>query len=281
MKIFTKNLGRALAAVAMLMMSQSMLAGGGTYFYKNVYVRCDVMPTGAGEVYLQSGDVYVTYGDRGEGYGDINSVDPSETMPSVPGEYSEIMFTAHNTDEWDDGGTMRYRLWMNATLVESQDYIDEGYVFKGFTDKYSEDGVYDDSDFYTGYDIKDGDEHVTGTVVPDGNNPILRDTTNADMTFVINVNKDWSITPEDGTKVEEGMTDAQARDAERATGFPDTPIQIYAVYGLPDDPSGIHGVVADKADVNAPIYNAAGQRVGKSYKGLVIKNGKKYIQNNK
>jgi hypothetical protein len=30
-------------------------------------------------------------------------------------------------------------------------------------------------------------------------------------------------------------------------------------------------------DVNAPVYNLAGQQVEKSYKGLVIKNGKKVI----
>lgn len=32
------------------------------------------------------------------------------------------------------------------------------------------------------------------------------------------------------------------------------------------------------ADENAPVYNVMGQRVGKDYKGLVIKNGVKYVQ---
>lgn len=254
----------------MLMMSQSMFAGGGTYFYKNVYVRCDVMPTGAGEVYLQSGDCYVSDNTTG----DVNSVDPNETMPSVPGEYSEIMFTAHS-DLWSDNGTDKFRLWMNATVEESQDYTDQGYVFKGFTSVYNEDGVYTDEDFYTGLDYKDGAGHVTGNVLT--YNPILRDTVNEAMTFVINVNKDYTITADNGTKVEGDATDADTRNAERDKGFDETPIQIYAIYGLPDDPSGIHGVVADEVNVNAPVYNAAGQRVNKSYKGLVIKNGKKYI----
>lgn len=39
--------------------------------------------------------------------------------------------------------------------------------------------------------------------------------------------------------------------------------------------TGINGVEADKAD--APAFNIAGQRVGNGYKGLVIKNGKKYV----
>ena len=43
--------------------------------------------------------------------------------------------------------------------------------------------------------------------------------------------------------------------------------------------TGINNIVADaKADVNAPIYNLAGQKVGKSFKGIVVKNGKKFIQ---
>ena len=41
--------------------------------------------------------------------------------------------------------------------------------------------------------------------------------------------------------------------------------------------NGINGVNAQN-DENAPIYNLAGQRVNKSYKGVVIRNGKKYIQ---
>lgn len=37
-------------------------------------------------------------------------------------------------------------------------------------------------------------------------------------------------------------------------------------------------VVASKLNVNAPIYNLAGQKVSKSYKGVVIQNGKKFVQ---
>ena len=46
------------------------------------------------------------------------------------------------------------------------------------------------------------------------------------------------------------------------------------------DPStGISSaVVAPKANPNAPIYNLAGQKVSKSYKGVVIQNGKKFVQ---
>ena len=41
--------------------------------------------------------------------------------------------------------------------------------------------------------------------------------------------------------------------------------------------TGINAVESDRLDVNAPIYNLAGQQVNKSFKGVVIQNGKKYI----
>ena len=43
------------------------------------------------------------------------------------------------------------------------------------------------------------------------------------------------------------------------------------------EPTGINTIKTD-ADVNAPAYNLAGQKVDKSYKGVVIMNGKKMIQ---
>lgn len=43
------------------------------------------------------------------------------------------------------------------------------------------------------------------------------------------------------------------------------------------DGAGVAGVIVDAEDADAPIYNILGQPVDASYKGLVIKNGKKYI----
>ena len=43
-------------------------------------------------------------------------------------------------------------------------------------------------------------------------------------------------------------------------------------------PTGINSITTDAADANAPAYNLAGQKVGKEYKGVVIKAGKKFIQ---
>jgi hypothetical protein len=41
--------------------------------------------------------------------------------------------------------------------------------------------------------------------------------------------------------------------------------------------AGLNQISAD-ADANAPAYNVAGQRVNSSYKGVVVKNGKKFIK---
>ena len=42
--------------------------------------------------------------------------------------------------------------------------------------------------------------------------------------------------------------------------------------------TGITNITANEAAKNAPVYNLAGQKVTKAYKGVVIKNGKKMIQ---
>ncbi len=42
--------------------------------------------------------------------------------------------------------------------------------------------------------------------------------------------------------------------------------------------AGIETVRAIELNANSPIYNLAGQRVGKDYKGVVIQNGKKFIK---
>ena len=43
-------------------------------------------------------------------------------------------------------------------------------------------------------------------------------------------------------------------------------------------PTGINNITTDAANANAPVFNLAGQKVGKAYKGVVIKAGKKFIQ---
>jgi hypothetical protein len=59
----------------------------------------------------------------------------------------------------------------------------------------------------------------------------------------------------------------------------DATYQISAIYLVKNaDPEGIEErVYVAGFDANAPIYNLAGMRVGKDYKGIVIQNGRKFI----
>ncbi len=47
---------------------------------------------------------------------------------------------------------------------------------------------------------------------------------------------------------------------------------------VPTTTTGINSITTDVADVNAPTFNLAGQKVDKTYKGVVIKAGKKFVQ---
>lgn len=47
---------------------------------------------------------------------------------------------------------------------------------------------------------------------------------------------------------------------------------------MKNEPAGIKEVNNGTVNENVPIYNLAGQRVGKDYKGVVIQNGKKFIK---
>jgi hypothetical protein len=49
------------------------------------------------------------------------------------------------------------------------------------------------------------------------------------------------------------------------------------IYSLNGSTTGVNAVIAEQADENAPVYNLAGQRVNKNYKGVVIQNGHKFI----
>ena len=53
-------------------------------------------------------------------------------------------------------------------------------------------------------------------------------------------------------------------------------IKEFALISAPV-PTGIKDITTEAADANAPAYNLAGQRVGKNAKGVLIKNGKKYV----
>ena len=56
-------------------------------------------------------------------------------------------------------------------------------------------------------------------------------------------------------------------------------IKETSAYQIDEILVGISNIISDTDnDMDAPAYNLAGQRVGKNYRGVVVKNGKKFIQ---
>ncbi|MCH5230829.1 MAG: hypothetical protein J1F43_03445 [Muribaculaceae bacterium] len=55
-------------------------------------------------------------------------------------------------------------------------------------------------------------------------------------------------------------------------------VQLVHVSIASADEAGIEGIIMDADNANAPVYNMFGVKVDDSYKGVVIKNGKKFIR---
>ena len=77
--------------------------------------------------------------------------------------------------------------------------------------------------------------------------------------------------------VEEGMTYENLIDAEGTKNFFVKEGAGTNPYEYGTDPAGIKSVVNNKINSSAVIYNLAGQRVSKDYKGIVVKDNKKVV----
>lgn len=82
------------------------------------------------------------------------------------------------------------------------------------------------------------------------------------------------------TEVKDGDTPASfihLNAVKASWGLPEgvSKFTITKFNAIPKETSGVGAI--ENADVNAVIYNIYGQRVDESYRGIVIKNGKKYI----
>ena len=121
--------------------------------------------------------------------------------------------------------------------------------------------------------------------------------------FVLNGDKAFFVQESDGTNVTFTCKNAEGESinlenggkvAEKLTGglatFAVTAGKKYAVYctgsklgfyGFKFEEgtgTGIQDIKSQTIDLNAPAYDLAGQKVDKSFKGVVIQNGKKMIQ---
>ena len=119
--------------------------------------------------------------------------------------------------------------------------------------------------------------------------------------FVLNANKAFFVKDGEGNDIDFTATDSKGTAIELTNGgklgekltggvakFNVVGGKKYAVYctgsklgfyGFKYEvgSTGIADINADVNDANAPAYNLAGQRVNANAKGLVIKNGKKYV----
>lgn len=150
-------------------------------------------------------------------------------------------------------------------------------VIKELTDEIKVKSLYDDGFTFTavdgGYTIKDCYDrylYQTGTYKS------------------FNVSTDnaaaWTVEPQsDGTfKISMNGYFFQWGNGTYKTWCVYTELQDIAVlpmlYQLDETPTGINAVTVKTASENAPVYNLAGQRVGKNAKGILIQNGKKFIR---
>lgn len=78
--------------------------------------------------------------------------------------------------------------------------------------------------------------------------------------------------------LDEGKTYENLIDAEGTKNFFVKVGAGTAPYQYVTDPSGIANVAAKGAKTSAVMYNLAGQRVANSFKGIVVKDGKKFVK---
>lgn len=104
----------------------------------------------------------------------------------------------------------------------------------------------------------------------------------ADAEKAVNVVKESGSFPEKRMiKLDPIQFDATGKKLAVRVGCNGNQLHIYHVVleGEPVSSSGIENVAVDNVDnANAPVYNLMGIQVDDSYKGIVIKNGKKYVQ---
>lgn len=88
-----------------------------------------------------------------------------------------------------------------------------------------------------------------------------------------------TVTLDDDNKVEEKLYGTVKFNADEGQSYyvfcTGSKLGFYG-YVYTGDATGISAINATTND-NAPIYNLAGQKVSKDYKGVVVKNGKKYV----
>ena len=110
-----------------------------------------------------------------------------------------------------------------------------------------------------------------------GNMPISLPETTEEKTYACDISKMKTLQQYAYQNLNKPDGDEYGKDDIAETTIVVT--KVYAPRKTADEvTAGISHIVTPAANANAPIYNLAGQRVSKTYKGVVIQNGRKYLQ---
>ncbi|MBQ6186994.1 MAG: hypothetical protein IJK49_03470 [Prevotella sp.] len=227
--------------------------------YKNLYVEASVYPTGSGYVYL-----------------DGKNDEDKKFIYEQSEDYGETAFIKYVGGENGGGGDA---VGCNAGMgvYEIAVFVDPevDYELVCYADKIKEDGIYGKSDVYPVIDgTGEGQRSWNFEWSGEGN--------------WININCPDDICPVTGSSdgSVEGTDGRKREDCFKRTDFwnadPDT--YVYVIMRkvgdeLPkfvEDETAIHGLTIDNKS-NGATYNLSGQQVGKDFKGVVIKDGKKIV----
>lgn len=250
MKNFTL---KSAAALFMLLLSQNMMATG----FTNVYAHAEVSETGAGEIY-------------------ITSDDPDPTLVSERGESTEAQFTT-GTDgdqEWDDtqGSHQKFTIYWGTVFVAPT----SGYKCIGLVKElYDAIEEYTDDDFLRGKIVGDIGDNNKLIKWNDADNSIIEALCNPEKGVKVNMNFSGEL-PELANSND--FSDAElARDAARGEGFDADPNVTFYALMVKDETADVEHVKVVPVSVKKESYDLAGRRVNKSQKGIVINNGKKFL----
>ena len=146
-------------------------------------------------------------------------------------------------------------------------YVDQIEVDKTYNDEFTftaVDGGYTIQDSYGRYLYQSG-TYKNFNVSKTNDGYVWTVEPQTDGTFMISMNGHFMQFGE-GTHTSFGVYDSAQDNAVRPM-----------LYAKVSDAIKNVTTVVERNDANAPIFNLAGQRVGKDYKGVVIQNGKKYL----
>jgi|GEM_PF-1662787 len=230
--------------------------------YKALYAEAEVVPSGAGVIYMNG----------------KNAEDEAYIFDQQP----------QQTDDWDESA---YMMWVGGENSDGAEYpgctggigiyevkiqaeINEGYEIVCLANTIKEDGIYTEADCYA---VIHGEAAATGFTFDFDYSNIT------EMGVKISVNNPEH--PQDGHS-----SDGPSRDevfenfAQYVSDTPDA--YVYVIFRkigdeLPKfvadgDPDGIRSASAEGVKDGA-TYNLVGQKVGKVYKGIFIRDGKKLI----